>query len=144
MADGCSPVIPASVPITTHGHDRGFTPSDAALVHAGQTSGESRSNLIETSASAKDNLVQTLEAKFQLERSSKNTELAIERAARVSDANLNAVRAEVMGAIKDENNRTRELLMSQASDGLKSELADSKANVTQAALLAAIKTLLGK
>lgn len=120
--DSCG--IPASIPvgIANHSHEKGFSPADAALVRAGQTSSESRDNLRETSSFVKDSLVQTLTNRFEAERTLR----------------------EVMTMVKEENGRTRELIQNYYSAGVAAELAEAKAAANQANLLSVIKDLVKK
>lgn len=109
-----NPALPVTVPAGPCGYD-GFNPSDAALV---------RSNA--TSAEARDNAVQTVETKFQLERSVKDTELAVERAHTRQIVHMETVRKDLADSIKDEGQRTRDLLRDQEQ----ARLAASIANMT--------------
>lgn len=137
--------IPATFPVgAAINHNEGFRPSDAALIQAGQHSSESRSNLRETSDGVKDNLVQTLETKFQLERSSKENAVRVETSARVSDAAMQDIRRELVETVREESQRTRELLHTQNTARMATELADAKSARASSDLLAAIKLLLGK
>lgn len=78
-----------------HGGHRGFAPSDAALVRSNETAGASRDILREASSGAKDNLIQSLETKFQLERSIKESQIATEQANRRLGEQLAELRAGV-------------------------------------------------
>lgn len=138
---GCDTIsagITGVLPVGGHGHGHsGFSPSDAALVHSIGTGGESRSNLIETSASAKDQLVQTVETRFQVERSVKESELATERSARQSDRELQDVRREILA----DNAKTREMLLTQENTRFAQSLADAKQSVMLTDLDRIIKKL---
>lgn len=114
MADTCfsNPALPVTVPAGGPGHS-GFSPSDAALVHAGQNASEARDGVISSWANGKENAIQTLEAKFQAERSFKHLELSVEKTVSRMQGEMAALRAELSLKASDEGNRTRELMRDQ-------------------------------
>lgn len=143
---GCESIsagFPAIVPVGSHGHDhRGFTPSDAALVHSVSTDGSAQRGLIETSASAKDNLVATLETRFQTERGIKEAELATERSGRQVERELQSVRQEIVSVIAAESQKTREMLYAQENTRLAVSVSDGKQAALDHKLDAIMKKLL--
>lgn len=133
MAESCfsNPALPLVAPAATGyaGPSGGFRPSDAALVHAGQNAGESRDGLISTWAVGKDALRETLENRFQAERSIKEVELNTERKTAALTAEIAAVRVEIMSKVSEEAARTRDLVSSHFANATAAQLADAKAEI---------------
>lgn len=131
MSCGESVIAPAGQTVVSGGgnHREGFTSAEASLIHAGQTSNQASDNLMASLTGSNTSNIQILEAKFQAERSAKESILATERA-------TNSVRAELAQMVRDEGQRTRDLIRD-------TQLATVQNTANTAAITAAVVAALG-
>lgn len=124
------PALPMTVPAYGNpGYHRGLEGKDAVLIHQTQTANADRDQVCATLSASKENVIQTLETKFQAERAIKAVELAVEKTERENQQQLHSIRRELENQIKEEGVKTRAMFEAFNSSRAAVELADAKAKI---------------
>lgn len=105
------PTFPGVMPIGNGGgHHRGLEGKDATLVHGVANLQGHRDLTSDVVGNAKDNAIQTVEAKYQAAENQKLTDIRIEQVAKEQLTQMHVVRRELETNIRNEADKTRDLI----------------------------------
>lgn len=119
-----APVLPVTVP-AGNGYANGLEGKDAVLIHQASTASGDWHNAFATMENSKQNVIEVMESRFQLERSIKDMDRRAERIERENQTVLKSMQID----LKNEAEKTRALILDEARRSESVALADAKAQV---------------